>query len=178
MFGLTREASVPCRDVDGRLAGVMRLVQADSKGDSIRILTPEEARKHGEESVQLFEGRSYDFELLNPRGKLQVQANHVVKPSSIRPSIGRIDTSVETGLLHLVLEDAQTNAPVARGAVEVLSAKINYREDYRGMLGFIADECSELLFDIRATARMRLAPKFSPGPGNLQRQIEFLYTCA
>ena len=77
----------------------------------------------------------------------------MVKPSSIRPAIGRIDTSVETGLLHLVLEDAQTNAPVARGAVEVLSVKINYREDYRGMLSFIADECSELLFDIRATSR-------------------------
>ncbi|MEI8040971.1 MAG: DUF2357 domain-containing protein [Verrucomicrobiota bacterium] len=174
MCGLAREATVPCRDVEGRLAGVLRLVQADRKSDSIRILSAEEARQHGEESVQLLEGRSYDFELLNARGKLRLQANGVVKPSSIRPTIGRIDTGVETGLLHLVLEDAQTNAPVARGAVEVLSAKINYREDYRGMLSFIADECSELLFDIRATARMRLAPKFRPGPHNLQRQLEFL----
>jgi hypothetical protein len=149
-------------------------VQADRKSDSIRILSAEEARQHGEESVQLLEGRTYDFELLNTRGELRLQANGVVKPSSIRPTIGRIDTGVETGLLHLVLEDANTNAPVARGAVEVISAKINYREDYRGMLSFIADECSELLFDIRATARMRLAPKFRLGPHNLQRQLEFL----
>jgi len=169
-----REAAVPCRDVEGRLSGVLRLVQADGNSDSIRILSPAEARQHGEESIQLLEGHSYDFELLNPRGRLRVQANRAVKPSSIRPTIGRIDTSVETGLLHLVLEDAQTNAPVARGAVEVLSAKINYREDYRGMLSFIADQCSELLFDIRATARMRLAPKFKLGPHNLQRQLELL----
>ena len=174
MCGLAREAAVTCRDAEGRLAGVLRLVQADGKSDSIRILSPEEARQHGEESVQLLEGRSYDFELVNPRGKLRVQANGMVKPSSIRPTIGRIDTSVETGLLHLVLEDTQTNVPVARGAVEVLSAKINYREDYRGMLSFIADECSELLFDIRATARMRLTPKFRTGPHNLQQQLEFL----
>ena len=174
MTGLTREALVPCRDFEGRLAGVLRLVQADSKSDSIRILAPEEARQHGEESIQLLEGRSYDFELLNARGKLRVQANRVVKPSSIRPTIGRIDTGVETGLLQLVLEDTQSNVPVARGAVEVLSAKINYRQDYRGMLSFIADECSELLFDIRASARMRLAPKFKPGSHNLQRQLEFL----
>ena len=174
MCGLTREALVPCRDFEGRLAGVLRLVQADRKSDSIRILAPEEARQHGEEGIQLLEGRSYDFELLNARGKLRVQANRVVKPSSIRPTIGRIDTGVETGLLHLVLEDDQTNVPVARGAVEVLSAKINYRQDYRGMLSFIADECCELLFDIRASARMRLAPKFKPGSHNLQRQLEFL----
>lgn len=174
MSALAREAAVPCRDVEGRLAGTLRLVQADRKSDSVRILSPEEARQQGEETVQLLEGRGYDFELLKPRGKLRLQANGVVKPSSIHPTIGRIDTGVETGLLHLVLEDAQTGAPVARGAVEVLSAKVNYRQDYRGMLNFIANECSELLFDIRATSRMRLAPKFRPGPDNLQRQLEFL----
>src|SRR5665213_2644168 len=163
MRGLTREAMVRCMDFEGRLAGVLRLVQADRKNDSIRILSPEEARQHGEEGIQLLEGRSYDFELLNAHGKLRVQANRVVKPSSIRPTIGRIDTGVETGLLQLVLEDAQSSIPVARGAVEVLSVKINYRQDYRGMLSFIADECSELLFDIRASAQMRLAPKFKPG---------------
>jgi hypothetical protein len=174
MTGATREALVPCRDVEGRLAGVLRLVQADTKGDSIRILAAEEARKHGEECIQLFEGRSYDFELLNANGKLRVQANKAIKPSSIRPTIGRIDTGVETGLLHLVLEDSQSSTPLAHGAVEVLSAKINYRQDYRGMLSFIADECSELLFDIRASARMRLAPRFKPGSHNLHRQFEFL----
>lgn len=174
MKGLTREALVPCRDFEGRLVGILRLVQADRKGDSIRILTPQEAREHGEESIQLFEGRSYDFELLNTGGKLRVQANRVVKPSSIRPTIGRIDTGVETGLMQLVLEDTRSNVQAARGAVEVLSVKINYREDYRGMLSFIADECSELLFDFRASARMRLSPKFKPGFQNLQRQVEFL----
>jgi len=174
MFVSAREATVPCRDLEGRISGVLRLVQSDGKSDSIRILSPQEARQHGEETVQLLEGHSYDFELLSPRGRLRVQANRVVKPSSIRPTIGRIDTSVETGVLPLVLEDAQTNAPVARGAVEVLSVKINYRADYRGMLNFIADECAELLFDIRAAVRMRLAPRFKPGPQNLQRQLEFL----
>lgn len=174
MAGLTREALVTCRDIEGKLAGVLRIVQADRKGDSIKILVPEEARQHGEEGVQLLEGHIYDFELLNAPGNLRVQANRVVKPSSIRPTIGRIDTGIETGLLHLVLEDAQTKVPVARGAVEVLSTKINYRQDYRGMMSYIADECSELLFDIRASARMRLAPKFKPGADNLQRQLEFL----
>jgi hypothetical protein len=174
MCGLTREAMVRCLDLENRVAGVLHLVQADSQSESIRILAPEEARQSGEEGIQLLEGRNYDFELLHARGKLRVQANRVVKPSSIRPTIGRIETGLETGLLQVVLEDAQGNVPVARGLVEVLSTKIDYRQDYRGMLSFIANECSELLFDIRASARMRLAPKFKLGPHNLQRQVEFL----
>src|SRR5260370_8459001 len=149
MCGVTREALVPCRDFEGRLAGVLRLVQADRKSDSVRILAPEEARQHGEEGIQLLEGRSYDFELLNAREKLRVQANRVVKPSSIRPTIGRIDTGVETGLLQVVLEDAQSNVTVALGAVEVLSAKINYRQDYRAMLSFLADQCTDFLLATR-----------------------------
>ncbi len=174
MSAQTREAMVRCLDLEGRVAGVLHLVQADRKYDGIRILTAEEARQYGEESIQLLEAHSYDFELLNARANLGVQSSRVVKPSSIRPTIGRIDTGIETGMLQLVLEDVQSNIAVARGTVEVLSSKINYREDYRGMLSFIADECSELLFDIRASTRMRLAPKFKPGELNLQRQLEFL----
>ena len=173
-IGLTREALLRCLDTNGRLKGILRLVQSDRKNDSIRIVSLDEARQHGEEIIQLIEGHSYDFELLNPTERLRVQSNRAVKPNSIWPSIGLIDTGVETGLLQLVLEDSQSNTPIARGAVEVLSAKINYRQDYRGMLTFIADECSELLFDVRASTRMRLAPKFKPGSQNLQRQLEFL----
>ena len=127
MSDLTREAMVRCLDIEGRLAGVVRLVQADRKSDSIRILTREEARQHGEESIQLLEAHSYDFELLNPRANVRVQSSRIVKPSSIRPTIGRIDTGVETGMLQLVLEDAQSNHAVARGSVEVLSSKIDYQ---------------------------------------------------
>lgn len=174
MYGLTNEARVPCLDFEGRVAGVLRLVQADKKADSITILTPQEARQNGEEGIQLLEGRSYDFELLDARENLRIQASRVVKPSCIHPSTGRIDTGVETGLLHLILEDSRSNVTVARGAVEVLSAKISYRQDYRGMLSFIADQCSELLFDIRAGSQMRLAPKFEIGTANYQRQLEFL----
>jgi len=149
-------------------------VQTERNGDGIKILTPEEAGKHGEEEIQILEGRCYDFELLSAHPRLRVQANRIVKPNSIRPTIGRIETGTETGLLRLVLEDSELNEPVASGAIEILSSKIDYRRDYRGMLGYIASECSELLFDVRASARMRLSPKFKPDAQNIQRQLEFL----
>ncbi|MBF0556837.1 MAG: DUF2357 domain-containing protein, partial [Nitrospirae bacterium] len=174
MSATTREVSVCCLDEQARLCGILRLVQSDRKADSIRILSTQEAKQYGEEKIQLQEGCSYDFELQEVHGKLRVQANGVVKPSSLRPEIGRIETGVETGLLQVVLEDEKTGLPIARGSVEVLPTKINYRQDYRGMLTFIADECSELLFNVWANTRMRLAPKYKTEPQNLQRQLEFL----
>ncbi len=171
---LTREVLVPCLDFRGRVAGMLRLVQADKKRASIRTVSEEESRRHGEEGIQLLENHGYDFELLNASDELRVRGDRVVKPSAIRPTMGRIDTGVETGLLHLVLEEVRTGEQVARGAVEIVSTKLNYRTDYREMLSFIADECSELLFDIRASGRMRLKPRHKPDPHNLQRQIEFL----
>ena len=157
-----------------RTIGILRIVKADTKADSIRVLSREDAREHGEETVQLLEGHSYDFELAQACDAVRVQANKTVRPNAIQPRIGRVETGVETGLMYLTLEDSLTQRTVARGSVEVVSTKINYRKDYRGMLEFIAGECREMLFDVRASSRMRVAPKFKTAPTNLQGQLEFL----
>ena len=174
MASFSREAEVACVDEQGGFVARIRIVQGDMKPPTIRILTLAEAREFGEEQVQLLEGCGYDFELLAHRGQLCVQPSGLVKPNSILPAVGRIETGIETGLLQVTLGTTATGQVVARGAIEILSAKINYREDYRGMLSAIAEQCSELLFDLRATARMRLATTYRSDPCNLPRQIEFL----
>jgi hypothetical protein len=146
----------------------------DQNSAGIRTLTRQEAKEHGEEEVQLLEGSIYDFELTTARPNVRVQASGITKPNSIRPEIGRIETGLETGLIFLILEDSLSCTTVARASVEVLSSKLNYREDYRRMLDLIASECSELLFNIRSNSQMRLAPKYRDEPRNLQRQVEFL----
>jgi predicted component of viral defense system (DUF524 family) len=171
---LCKEVRIDCFDDQGRVVGVIRVVQMDRDSASIRTLTRQEAKEHGEEEVQLLEGSLYDFELITTRPNVRVQANGIVKPSSIRPEIGRLETGLETGLVFVVLEDSHSGNTVARASVEVLSSKLNYREDYRRMLDLIASECSELLFNIRSNSQMRLAPKYKAEPRNLQRQVEFL----
>jgi predicted component of viral defense system (DUF524 family) len=174
MACFVREAVVLCHDEQGRVAAKMRIVQGDTKSPSIQLLTAAEAREFGEEQVQLLEGRGYDFELLAPNSRLCVQPNGLVKTNSIRSGLGRIETGIETGVLQITLGATPTGPVMARGTVEILSSKINYREDYRGMLSAIAEQCAELLFDLRATARMRIASKTRSDPHNLPRQIEFL----
>jgi len=174
MSATSREVLLDFVNGQGRKCGVLRLVQADTKSDSIRVLTAAEAKEYGEEVVQLLEGRVYDFEVFDTVGNLRIRLSRVAKPNSIKPNLGRIETGVETGLLSLILEDSGTGSPVAKAQVEVRSSKISYREDYRGMLNFIAGECSELLFDIRASTQMRIAPNFKKSVPNLQQLVEFL----
>ncbi len=170
------EVSVPCLDPAGRLCGLVFLVPARRRPDGIRVLALDEARRYGEERVQLLEGQTYDFELRGANADLRLRADRVVRPSAIRPSLGQIDTGCESGLLPLILEDGRTGKAVARGAVEIVSTKLDYRRDYREMLGFIAAECGQLLFDVRSATQLRLAPEFKTAPANLQRQFEFLET--
>jgi predicted component of viral defense system (DUF524 family) len=174
MATLRKEVRIDCLDDRGRVAGVIRLVQLKSDSATIRTLTRQEAKEHGEEEIQLLEGSIYDFELITERPNVRVQGSDIAKPSSIRPEIGRIETGLDTGLVFLVLEDSISGGVVARASIEVLSSKLNYREDYRRMLDLIASECSELLFNIRSNSQMRIAPKYKAEPRNLQRQIEFL----
>ena len=173
---MIREAAIEFLDKSGRVVGRLRIVQSDNGPPSLRLLTPAEARENGEERVQLIEGRIYDFELLHAAPNVRVRAGGIIKPNTIRPEIGRIETGLETGLIELTIEASATGQIEGRGAIEVTSSKISYREDYRGMLGFIANECSQLLFDLRASGRMRVAAGTKSEISNLQRQFEFLST--
>lgn len=168
------DASLDFIDERGSVIGTLRIVQADNGPPALRLLSPLEAREHGEERIQLIEGRIYDFELENSRPGIRVSKGGICRPSSIRPEIGRIEPGLETGLCEVCLEDAARGTIIARAAFEVVSSKIDYRSDYRGMLGFIAAECSQLLFDIRASGRLRLISTNKVDSTNLLRQFEFL----
>lgn len=173
MSHLTREAAIPCVDRYGRKLAFIKVVDSGIN-PSILILSDEEANQSGEEAIQLLEGYRYDFELMENRENLQVQSSGLVKPNAIRNTLGRIETGVETGLLQIILEDKRTREQIAIASLEIRSNKIDYHTDYRGMLNHIADQCSELLFDVRATAKMRLLPATKLESDNLQRRFEFL----
>lgn len=168
------EAVLECLDDNGRTAGRLRIVQGDHGPESVRTISKADSKRSGEEGIQLLEGRVYDFVLEGPRSGVQVRESSVLKPNRISKSLGRIEPGLDTGVVVFHLEDSQTGKTVASGAVEVLSTKMNYREDYRGMLAFIAAQSSRLLYDIRASGRFRLRPDFKKNRPHIHQQFEFL----
>ncbi len=170
-IGESREVvSLPFVASQGVPVGLIRIQR---RVGGLFILDEVQARDSGEERVQIVEGYSYEYQLENIPDGGRLRASSILQPSRLAPGTGRIEPGLNTGLLPLVLEN-ETGGEIARTALEVRSAKVDYRRDYRDMLESIAEHATGLLLDIRAPAYTRLAPGSLPSNDDVHRQFAFL----
>jgi predicted component of viral defense system (DUF524 family) len=132
-----------------------------------------EAEARGEEPVQLRERGRYIYKILEGEG-FALEESPAISRSPAEAGEGFIEPGDQCGVLPLTLVREADSAPVARGAVEVRSVKLNYREHYQGMLEHIAKKCAGLLLDSRAPTRLRLSAAWQKNPEVLEQQLEFL----
>lgn len=176
---------VECRTPEGRLLATVEIfplagggVSADSA--PLVFLSAEEARDHGEERLQLHERGRYEYCLKPVAGdcELALLPQKGVYPSQAGGTgedRGWIEPGDYCGLLPLtVIRRDNPAQPLAQGNVEVRSLKMGYREHYRGMLGYIAEQCAGLLLDCRSPTRLRLASLWREDSRILEQQLEFL----
>jgi len=180
--------SVECRTQEGRLLAIVEIAtlartEPSSVGQhSLLLLTAEDAGRNGEERLQLRERGRYEYRLKPVAGAhddLVLLRERGVQPSPVagtREDRGLIEPQDYCGLLPLTVirRGDPTFSPLARGAVEVRSVKLGYREHYRGMLTFIAGKCAGLLLDCRAPTRLKLDTLWQTDSRILEQQLEFL----
>jgi predicted component of viral defense system (DUF524 family) len=139
-------------------------------------LTRQEAKLHGEESLQILEGVNYEYHLSSSLEHLRVRENAAIRRSLV-PSAdgdrGVINARLFIGQLPIVLED-QTGRALASAAVEVRPSKLDYRVDYREMLSDIAEKSVDLLLEVRGPSRLRLSADVHHSPETAQQQLIFL----
>ena len=179
---------VECRTAEGRLLAIIEIVAPASSGalswetQPLVLFSAEEARRNGEESLQLRERGRYEYRLKPAPGApmdLGLLPQRGVQPSRVESQgeeRGLIEPQDYCGLLPLTVirrGDAMQR-PLARGSVEVRSLKLGYREHYRGMLSYIAEKCAGLLLDCRAPTRLRLNTLWQQDSRTLEQQLEFL----
>jgi len=167
-------AEVKFIDQIQRLRGIMKIFSLKEK--SLFVLSPGEAAEYNEELVQLIEGCTYEYQLVGTEKDATVGDGVFVIPSRSQNGItGTIMTRHRAGLLPLYLKN-QEGKTVASASVEVQSAKINYRSDYRNMLDFIGDRCNDLLLDIHSQFHVRL--NIDPGmdTSTIQQRYAILNT--
>lgn len=157
-------------DPDGRPVGSITIYGGEQ---TLWILDDEEARQYGEERFQLVEGQVYDYSLATPSNKWSLQENSLIVPSRAAQGAGTLSTGSYTGALQLELRNIETDVK-AFARVEVRSAKIGYRDDYRQMLEDIADVATELVMSVRSPAQTRVAPDPGRDARTLQQRFEFL----
>lgn len=171
------EARVPLFDTDGRVCTSVRIIgpRKQTGPPSLIEIDAIEAREWGEERIQLLEGVVYDYDMILPRPGLRLLEGLVRRGGLSDQSTerGSILPRAFTGMLPLVLLNRKGER-VAEAAVEVRSAKLDYRTDYREMLDFIAERSTDLLFDIRAQSFARLASAASSDPRTIVQRFSFV----
>lgn len=179
---------VECKSPGGRVLAVIEIF-APTGSESLSgdahplVLVPiDEARRYGEERLQLRERSRYEYRLRPVAGApkdLQLLPQRGVQPSRVESTgedRGLIEPQDHCGLfpLTVIRRGDAAQRPLAWGRVEVRSLKLDYREHYRGMLSFVAEKCAGLLLDCRAPTRLRLDTLWQQDSRILEQQLEFL----
>jgi predicted component of viral defense system (DUF524 family) len=110
--------------------------------EAIIYVSEQEASENGEAVNQLLEGNSYEYKLTNDYKF--AEHSGIIKPSQLNPSSGRITPGNYVGTLSLDILD-KSEQLLTKLLLEVRSIKTTYRKDYRYMLEYITNTCTDLL---------------------------------
>jgi hypothetical protein len=141
----------------------------------IREESPELCAEFGEARVQLLESATYEYEV-NSTGYRIDPIPGVVRPSNVPDckDRGRITPGLNTGRLHLRLISDIDSKICATAEVEVRSAKVGYRDDYRNMLEYITERCTDLLLEFRSPVELKLVPDDTENAETLCQRFAFI----
>ncbi len=153
-------------DDSGRIVVSMHLY---AQGGFLCRISGPEAHSYGEEPIQLLENGRCEYEFLSPSVRLSEETGSGIVVASSNPSrahCGQIVPGLRTGRLPLLAYDVDGKV-VGRAAIEIFSAKVSYRAEYRQMMEDITERCVSLLMELRSPT----AQKFAPDPGRTAQTI-------
>lgn len=183
------DTSVPFRSPSGALVAHVDLIPVkDAKNVETAPLAErneDEAREHGETTVQLRESERYEYEVVPANGAdLRLRCSLSSRRRSLgngggKPDAGMIETRSFCGTLLLELVEGEVDdskTAVASALLDVRSLKLDYRTEYRGMLRRLSKEMADLVADARSSAKAGFRSTFEDrtDAGWLQIQLELL----
>lgn len=187
-----RETSVIFRSPSGSVVGHVTLTPARETNDTENASTAplieaseEDAREHGETTVQLRESERYEYEVMSVNGAdLRLRCSLSSRRRSLgigggKPDAGLIETRSFCGTLLLELVEGEVDpakSALASALLDVRSVKLHYRTEYRGMLRRLSDELAGLVADARSSTKAGFRSTFEErtDAGWLQIQMELL----
>ena len=168
------EAVLVFRDANQRCLTKARIVTTRQSKNSLDILSESDALEFGEQQIQLLEGESYQYEVLDPDWVIEEIPNVCSKfrVGADDRDRGTITPGLNTGILRLYI--AKGGVTNGSAAVEVRSRKIDYRTDYRQMLLDISEKSIELLLAIGSPSGSFLEIDESLGTSEIQQRFYFI----
>ena len=149
----------------------LELFSESKKESQIRIEDTETALENGEAIVQLKEGCTYEYKL--SKGFQIRKLDKIVHRSKANKSCGRINTGIFVGTLTLDIVN-ENSEKISKVDLEVRSVKTSYRKDYRFMLEFIAEKCTDLLMLHTSPVTQSFKPDQELDPETLYQRFAFI----
>lgn len=129
-----------------------------------------DALENGEAEHQLVEGFLYDYELND--NQYTLVKDQIVQPHSRKKHLGIISPNIYVGTLTLPI--LKEDKEVGKTFVEVRSVKADYRNDYRDMLEFITEKCTDLLMQANAPVSHNFETDFEKDNETLYQKFAFI----
>jgi predicted component of viral defense system (DUF524 family) len=171
------QAVIECFDEHGDVVASLIIrplvLSGDNPAHGLREMDQEEAATEGLSTVQLQELCRYTYEICTPSGDdggLKLAESKLV--SKYRGQ-NLIETKSTAGHWTIQIIDSE-NRPVAKGSAEIRSVKMDYLQEYRGMIKGISREIPKYLYELGAATDIPLVTEWSDEPPTIQEQVEFL----
>lgn len=129
-----------------------------------------EAIEYGEACYRLVEGFSYDYVFNNDN--FSFENDQIVQPHSRKKYLGTISPNIYVGTLTLPIYKDNKEAGIVQFEVE--SVKADYRTEYREMLEFITEKCTDLLLQANSPVSHNFETDFENDNETLYQKFAFV----
>ena len=130
--------------------------------------------ENSEAQYQLVEGCFYDYTFNSENYKLGDVGENIVQPFKRNESMGTLAPNIFVGTLSIPIIDSTSLEQFGYVELEVQSGKSSYRQDYRDMLEFITEKCTDLLLQTDSPVSQNFEVDFSRNPQTLYQRFSFV----
>lgn len=127
-----------------------------------------------EARYQLVEGCIYDFQLSDSGFILGDIGENIILPHIRTSNLGTISPNIFVGTLTLPVLIKDSLKEVATINLEVQSVKSGYRDDYRDMLDFITEKCTDLLLKVDSPVSHHFDIDYARDSQSLYQKFAFI----
>jgi predicted component of viral defense system (DUF524 family) len=134
----------------------------------------ENTEGHNEARYQLVEGCLYDYQISDPKFILGDVGYNIIQPHKRTTNLGTIAPNIFVGTLLITILEQESSQVRAWLELEVQSSKSGYRDDYRDMLEFITEKCTDLLLQASSPVSQYFEIDYTKSSQTLYQKFSFI----
>ncbi len=146
----------------------------DSRKPDTLFDLEDNAKENNEARFQIIEGYYYDYQLNKSEFILGDLSDEIIQRHRRNPHIGVIAPNIYVGTLSIPIVEKSTLKEVGVFELEVQSLKTGYRDDYRDMLEFITEKCTNILMYSSASISQYFEVDFNNNSQTLYQKFAFI----